>query len=666
MSGRPGVASVGGLRRGLARGLGRTALACGLLVAASCGEESSDQPMRAAELRDLVLAQVSPGTLLPGTALELQGSFPGVVEQLRLEVIGALGGEELKLELPLTRAPGGGLLGAWPEAMPRGNGSLLVRVLGVDAVDGRPHSSDRVPWVVQSAEELTPSLDAETTDLAFVNDVIEVTGRDFLLGAGEGQSWVVVQGCFTPQAGSSCAPVSEQRLRADHKLLESAAPDRSRLGFAFAPRVAGVEPGTFSGTIRVENQLSSGRVLASEERDLSLELLAPRIFGLSPSGGSLGQRISVSGGGFVAETADDPTPAATRILISGEFTPSGGPDLPISFEVVPGFVSGSQLVYILNEEDALGTSADLRNTTGVLRGTAAAVVSYGSTEITGAAESVELALQPVKQVVYVRFLPSYVESLRHFGLRAVDSAVRQRALDLTAEIYRGVNVDLRESEPLDFGIYTLVEVGGVDPNGLGLLGYDNTPGKDVGNLRLDDRVGGVNSITQENGDPGYGGVFVESLFGFSEHPGKLATQLSASDPAFDALFDVFRPDVGKQPVLATESEVVDVDPATCPSKAGRPQQIACAVRALGSLIGDTLAHELGHALGLADPEGVAFHNPSDGPGRLMDGGSHRDFAERAALPGAARALFCRENYAYLRSVLPSTQADPEVTRPSCE
>src|SRR5690606_31676779 len=269
--------------------------------------------------QDLVLTQVGPGSLLPGTALDVQGSFPGVVEDLRLEVIGTLAGEELVLRLPLSRTElGAGLLGAWPEDMPRGNGSLLVRVLGVDAVDGRPHSSARVPWVVQSAEELTPSLDAETTELAFVNDVIEITGQDFLLGAGEGQSWVVVQGCFTPQAASSCAPVSEQRLRADHKLLESAAPDRSRLGFAFAPRVAGVEPGSFSGTIRVENQLSSGRVLASEERDLSLELLAPRIFGLSPSGGSLGQRISVSGGGFVAETADDPTPAATRILISGE------------------------------------------------------------------------------------------------------------------------------------------------------------------------------------------------------------------------------------------------------------------------------------------------------------------------------------------------------------
>ncbi len=651
----------------LSRGLLGAALGCGSLTATSCAEQSSEPAPRAAELRDLVLTKLSPASLLPGSTLDVRGSFPGVVEELSLELIGTLGSEELVLRLPLTRSEQvGALLAAWPESVPQGNGSLLARVTGVDAVDGRPHVSERVAWLVESSAALTPELDAEVTELAFVNDVIELTGRNFLLGSGEGASWVVLSGCFTPQGATGCAPVGEQRLAADYKLLASAEPDRRRLGFAFAPRIAGIEPGTFTGSLRVENQHSSGQMLSSAERELNLELLAPRVFGLSPSGGSLGQRIRVSGGGFVAQSAEDATPAATRILISGAFTPSGGPDIPISFEVVPGFVSGNELLYVLNEEDALGTSANLRTTTGVLRGTAAPVVSYGGAEITGAAEAVELALQPVKQVVYVRFLPSYVESLRHFGLRAVDSAIRQRALAITAEIYRGVNVDLRESEPIDFGIYTLVEVGGVDPNGLGLLGYDNTPGKDVGNLRLDDRVGGVNSLTQENGDPGYGGVFVESLFGFSQHPGKLATQLSAADSAFDELFDVFRPDVGDQPVLATESEVAAIDAAACPSQGARPEQIACAVRALGSLIGDTLAHELGHALGLAEPEGAAFHNPSDGPGRLMDGGSDRDFKERAALPGAARVVFCRENYAYLRRVLPSAEPDPEAARPSCE
>ena len=33
-----------------------------------------------------------------------------------------------------------------------------------------------------------------------------------------------------------------------------------------------------------------------------------------------------------------------------------------------------------------------------------------------------------------------------------------------------------------------VDIEGPDPNALGLLGYDNTPGKDVGNQRLFDRI----------------------------------------------------------------------------------------------------------------------------------------------------------------------------------
>ena len=51
----------------------------------------------------------------------------------------------------------------------------------------------------------------------------------------------------------------------------------------------------------------------------------------------------------------------------------------------------------------------------------------------------------------------------------------------------------------------------IDPNGLGLFGYDNTPGKDDGNTRLYDKLGGLNAQTQQDGYPGYGGVFLESI-----------------------------------------------------------------------------------------------------------------------------------------------------------
>jgi hypothetical protein len=42
----------------------------------------------------------------------------------------------------------------------------------------------------------------------------------------------------------------------------------------------------------------------------------------------------------------------------------------------------------------------------------------------------------VKQVIYLRFLPSYVESLRHFGLRALDARIRARVLEWRAATTR--------------------------------------------------------------------------------------------------------------------------------------------------------------------------------------------------------------------------------------
>ena len=104
-------------------------------------------------------------------------------------------------------------------------------------------------------------------------------------------------------------------------------------------------------------------------------------------------------------------------------------------------------------------------------------------------------------------------------MRAVDSKIRERILAELARIYKGVNIEFRSEAPTDFALYEYVTVVGVDPNNMGLFGYDNSPGKDNGNVRLYDKLGGVNATTQEDGYPGYGGVFVRSLMGFSKHPG---------------------------------------------------------------------------------------------------------------------------------------------------
>ncbi len=185
-----------------------------------------------------------------------------------------------------------------------------------------------------------------------------------------------------------------------------------------------------------------------------------------------------------------------------------------------------------------------------------------------------------------------------------------------------------------------VEIGGPDPNGRGLFGYDNTPGKDVNNLRLFDAIGGANAETQMDGFPGFGGVFVESLFGFSEHPPEgLPTGGPDPDPLFDEIFDGVR---------ATPATLAEVR-----GEGSRASEVEHAIDALSSIIGETSAHEIGHSLGLADPFGSSpvFHNAGDGPGCLMDSGGSRPLGERAGEPGFSATRLCGDSPAYLDGIL---------------
>ena len=58
--------------------------------------------------------------------------------------------------------------------------------------------------------------------------------------------------------------------------------------------------------------------------------------------------------------------------------------------------------------------------------------------------------------------------------------------------------------------YGIVDCG-EDPNGSGLFGLDNTAGKDVGNERFDDVIGGFNADTRAQGYAAYGGIRVGAL-----------------------------------------------------------------------------------------------------------------------------------------------------------
>jgi len=633
----------------------------GLLAAAGCAR--SDTPVDVG-LEGLALEAVAPDVVIPGSTLAIEGdSFvQGEWGTSRLRLTGRANGHDVDVTLAAEFVD-------YDHMTARVTAELIEEVGGdVDfsgeavievesTEDGRTYTSAPLRVSMQLRRQLTPSpLAVQTGGLLFVNDDIAVEGAGFLLGGTEGSTIAIVDGCFRRVGAATCTPVEPVEVA----LTPETPFSRRRATFRFVPAIAGIEPGGFEGEVRLENRPAEGTATRSDASPIGYELITSEIFTINPTAASLGEYVFVEGGGFVGGEAG----ASTLIRLQGTFTPTGGAGATVDLLLVPEFVAGRQVRYVMSGDDQLGHAIDLRQVTGAFVGTATPIVSYRGVEVTGEARAVMLAVAPIEQVVFLDYRPTYVESLRRFGLRAVDAQIRARVLEVVRAAYPAINIDFRDQPVEDFALYEHVEIHGPDPNAMGLFGYDNSPGKDTGNQRLYDRLGGVNAETQEDGYPGYGGVFIESLMGFSLHPA-LGDPISGADAAFDAIFDPVRPDGGD---VVTGADLAaglpTVDASSCPATE-RGAQIACAVRTMGSLIGTTLAHEIGHSLGLANPYGDGFHDMGDQPDRLMDGGAERSFLERAELQGQGPARFCDEEYAYLREILPSREPADPAPRPVC-
>ncbi len=246
-------------------------------------------------------------------------------------------------------------------------------------------------------------------------------------------------------------------------------------------------------------------------------------------------------------------------------------------------------------------------------------------------------LDPGAQVVWIRATPELDSALRDLGLLAQRAAWLAELRDATARHFSGLGIELRLDQPAR-GVYMTVELGGADPNGQGLLGLDNSTGKDVGNRERGEYLGGYDPLAAALGQPAWGGVFVGSLLSFSTRLPQRDPALA--DPRFDTTMACVLPALGGHPA---EGE-----------PAGDPARAACVRGALemsAHLVANTLAHEIGHALGLPAAQG-RVHNLGDNPGWIMDAGAHRGFAERAELPGAPKSMFSPGNLRYLRLILP--------------
>jgi len=634
-----------------------------VVLVAGCAQPLTRLPKEAA-LSDMDVSDVAPAAWVPGTVVTLAGAgfLPDQGGTMTARLDGRIGSFVVDVELPLRFVDYDTAAFDWPgldalnvRGEGRFEGDLWVTLAATH--DGRTHRSPRQAAALEMVELLEPDVDSVEEEARFLNDTWRLEGDGFLLGGAEGSAVLVVKGCFEPRSGGGCDKIDAVRIDG------VASADRDTLDVPFLPDIAGIERGSFVGTGKLLNVHADGTEVSGGTYDLTGDIGKPVLTGLSPLDASLGQYVDVEGKGFVGPTQADGT-AVTLVELEGILS-RGSQDLPVDVTLVPEFRDGKAVRYILNEEDGLGQLMDLRSSGASFAGTARPIVAFGPSEVDGEAVPVAFEVAPVKQVVWLRFLPNFVESLRHFGLWAARDAVIDRIVDVVERDYAGVNVELRLEEPTDFALYSIVEISGPDPNGLGLLGYDNTPGKDLGNLRLYDTIGGVNALTQQDGYPGYGGVFIESLFSFSDDPGGFAVQAQV-DPLFDHLFDPFRPDREGRPVSASEVKEREVPSKNteCPAS-GRSERVGCAVFTLGNLVGTTVSHEIAHSVGLADPEGEAFHNTGDWEDALMDGGSYRTFAERAEVDGEGPGVFCEEAFVYLQGILPTGKADPLGGRQEC-
>ena len=644
-----------------------TALTC-VAVISSCSKEPLSQD---SALESLAMQTLSPRTVVPGTKLVIRGeSFVGAPwGQPFIRLLGTFNDSTTTHDInvlvtaefvdytTLSILADEGFMNLLPAKSGRFTGTALVEV--TSAVNGKTYRSDPIDIDIDFRVNLAPVLTQVVTgDAIFTNEAVQLRGDGFLLGDQEGTTMAIVEGCVTRTRSTECRPTGEVRV----PIQPSTTFDRTQAQFAFGPQLVGIHPGTFTGTIRLENT-QAGTTHTSETAQIAYNLLPVSIHRVTPKAASLGQFVDFAGGGFVGGS----DAGFTTLLFRGSYKPARAQEaVAIDIELAAEFASGRHIRYVLNESDNLGSALDLRRDSGVFEGTVVPVVHYKSERYFGAASNVSFAIGTVKQIVFVDFRPSYVESLRRFGLRAVDTQIRKRVIEIANRDFATINIEFRLDRPTDYKLYSRVEIAGPDVNGIGLLGYDNTPGKDHNNARLDDQIGGFNATTQKNGDPGFGGVFIESLFAFSKHPNGLAKKISP-ERAFDDIFDPFRPDRGGS-VVMLEDFLTGIPERThsdgCPASE-RSDQIACAIWVLGSMIGTTMTHEIGHSLGLANPTGQSFHNFGDEPNRLMDAGGSRPFAERAELFGEGPARFCQGEYDYLRRILPSPQPPDRQDRPSC-
>jgi hypothetical protein len=612
-----------------------TLLVVAMVLVVACGQ---DRTAKSDLVTALSITAVSPSDILPGTEVTIHAE--GVL---------ALGVADYRYRL---QDPDGAILDEGPVAridedslsfVPSRN--FVDAMLGQDrrvalfltrrilADDSASEAAIGLLWDV--ATNLDPAL--QTTEAMNVHlfDPIPFLGSGFLQ-AGEGMTVAILNGDY-----------SYQTLPGIRSLHHLAVPldviNRGEAHMALTVDLFGIRPGRFEGTVMIENHSDAG-VRAGASAPLLITVERSLIDAVEPEVVRRGQVMHVRGAGFVP--TDYALEATTLVALEGAFHPTRGEEQDFTgaarLMLVPDdFPAPGEMTWVLRvEQDAYGEMSGIGSVPGVFIGQAFPILVDGLDWVEGDAAEIRLEVARQLQVVLIKYLPGFRESLADFGLADAESQVRAAILRRCNDDYAGINISFVETRPQDLVDYSVIEVGGLDPNRAGLLGLDNTEGKDVGNLRFNDVIGGINAGTEEAGYHAYGGVFLDSFLHFSpSFPGKDPSDLASQ--WFDDIFSPFAPELGGEP--ATEAEIE--------GQGDRVATLDEAVRVLGNLVGNTVTHEIGHSLGLADIDGH-YHNLGDNPSWLMDGGAYRSFEERSGLGPNGPEIFSPHNRAYLERVLP--------------
>ncbi|MEC9398548.1 MAG: hypothetical protein VX475_13060, partial [Myxococcota bacterium] len=305
---------------------------------------------------------------------------------------------------------------------------------------------------------------------------LEITGRHFLRPE-EGTTYAIVDSGSVAVDGEA-----EPRDVSGRRVAVRWSDSRTKAILPALPQVFGIHPGRFEATFRFESELRGSSVALKGENRVTFsgQMARPKISRMNPLSGSRSQIVSIEGRGFLPNNSE--SGYGMYLRYEGGFTPDADPERTIDYraqraiERSPLRVASEALieqdVWYTVDQDTF-TLSGLGAMPGKFEGRVIPVLLYGAEQEVGQGLPMTFRVLPTKQIGYLGFLPSFSESLELFGLTNVESDIRALIFEVLRRDYNGINIQFVDAPPDNFQDFMTIEVGGPDPTGQNLLGYDN-------------------------------------------------------------------------------------------------------------------------------------------------------------------------------------------------